>query len=122
MRLSGTKARRMTVDEYIDGFDGEVKTRLIALRRIVHAEAPDAIEGVSYGMIGYKLDKKPLLYFGGFTSHIGLYPTPAGQEAFAAELAQYKTGKGSVQLPLGQPLPVQLIEQMVRTRVAQVRA
>ena len=110
----------MTVDEYIDGFDGEVKARLDTLRQIVRTEVPDAIESMSYGMIGYKLHKKPLLYVGGFTSHIGLYPTPAGQEAFAAELSEYKTGKGSVQLPLGRPLPLNLVTRIIRTRVVQV--
>ena len=104
-----------TPEQYIDQFDGETKQRLEQLRAVVRTEAPDAQEGIMYGLIGYKFHKKPLVYFGGFVSHIGFYPTPAGQDAFAEELSRYKTGKGSVQFPLDQPLPLELITQMVRS-------
>lgn len=104
------------VEEYIDQFDGEVKARLLQLREIVRAEAPNAIEGFGYGLVGYKLNKKPLVYFGGFARHIGFYATPNGHEAFREEFAKYKQGKGSVQLPNDQPLPVELIRKVVQHR------
>lgn len=103
-----------TVDEYIEQFDGEVRARLLQLREIIKAEAPDADEGIMYGLVGYKLGKKPLVYFGGFAHHIGFYATPQGHEAFADDLAKYKQGKGSVQFPLDQPLPVELVKRMVQ--------
>lgn len=107
-------------DEYIDQFDGEVKARLLRLREIVRAEVPDAEEGIMYGLVGYKLHKKPLVYFGGFTHHIGFYATPQGHEAFAGELSTYKQGKGSVQFPLDQPLPVNLVKRMVQFKKQQL--
>ena len=110
----------MTTDEYIGQFDGEVRQRLLKLRDIIAAEAPDAEEGIMYGLVGYKLHGKPLVYFGGFAHHIGFYATPQGHEAFASDLAQYKQGKGSVQFPLDQPLPVELIARMVRYNKAQL--
>lgn len=109
-----------TVAEYINQFDGEVKTRLLQLREIVRAEAPDAIESLSYGLVGYKLNKKPLVYFGGFAHHVGFYATPNGHDAFRAEFAKYKQGKGSVQFPNDQPLPVELVKKVVRYRKDQV--
>lgn len=54
------------VDEYINKYDGEVKARLIRLRELITTEAPNAVEGFSYGLVGYKLHGKPLVYFGGF--------------------------------------------------------
>lgn len=108
------------VDEYINQFDGEVKARLLALREIVHAEVPDANEGIMYGLVGYKAHKKPLVYFGGYAHHVGFYATPQGHEEFAEDLAKYKQGKGSVQFPLDQPLPVDLIKRMVQFRKNQV--
>lgn len=105
-----------TVDEYINQFDGETKKRLQALRKLITSEVPEAEEGIMYGLVGYKLQKKPLVYFGGFAQHIGFYATPSGHEAFSKELSKYKQGKGSVQFPLDEPLPVDLVQRMVAFR------
>ncbi len=109
----------MDVDGYIGQFDGEVKARLITLRELIRTEAPDAKEGIMYGLVGYKLGGKPLVYFGGFKHHVGFYATPNGHEAFAEEFAKYKQGKGSVQFPHDQPLPVDLIKQVIAYRKEQ---
>ena len=109
------------VDEYLDQFDGEIRSRLIQLRKLVRGEVPEAVESLSYGLVGYKLNDKPLVYFGGFAHHVGFYVTPNGHEAFAEEFAKYKQGKGSVQLPLDQSLPVALIRRVIRYRKEQVR-
>lgn len=102
-----------SVDEYINQFEGETKERLLKLRELITTEVSEAEEGIMYGLVGYKLKKKPLVYFGGFTQHIGFYATPNSHEAFKKELSKYKQGKGSVQFPLDQPLPVDLIQRMV---------
>lgn len=107
------------VDDYINQFDDETKQRLRQMRDIVTSEVPAAEEGIMYGLVGYKLNEKPLVYFGGFTNHIGLYATPTGHEAFTEEFAAYKQGKGSVQFPLDQPLPTALIRRVVQYRKAQ---
>lgn len=110
-----------TVEEYISQFDDAIQSRLEALRAIVHTEVPEAIESVSYGLIGYKLNNKPLVYFGGFKNHVGLYATPNGHEKFKNEFKKYKQGKGSVQFPLSQPLPVRLVKKVVIYRKEQVQ-
>lgn len=108
------------VDAYINQFDGEVKKRLLKFRELVQAEAPEAEEGIMYGLVGYKLNQKPLVYFGGFARHVGFYATPNGHEAFAKEFANYKQGKGSVQFPNDQPLPIDLVKRVIRYRKGQV--
>lgn len=108
------------VDAYINKFDGVRNERLEAVREIVLHVAPQAVEAVSYGLVGYKLGGKPLVYFGAFPKHIGFYATPNGHEAFAEEFSKYKQGKGSVQFPLDQPLPVDLIRRVVEYRKQQV--
>lgn len=110
-----------TVDDYIEQFDGETKIRLRRMREIVRQESPDAVEDYSYGLAAYKLNGKPLVYFGGFSAHIGLYATPNGHAAFTEEFAQYKQGKGSVQFPLNLPLPDALIRRVVQHRVSQLQ-
>jgi uncharacterized protein YdhG (YjbR/CyaY superfamily) len=109
-----------TIDTYIEQFDGVVKTRLEEMRQAIKSEAPEAVESLSYGLIGYKLNGKPLVYTGGFAHHIGFYATPNGHEAFAEDFAKYKQGKGSVQFPNDQPLPVELVRRVVAYRKDQV--
>ena len=100
------------VDEYITGFPPEVQQIMHEIRRIITDAAPDAVEGMAYGMPGYKTHGKPLVYFAGYKKHIGFYATPTGHSAFAEELAHYKQGKGSVQFPLDKPIPYDLISRM----------
>ena len=108
------------VNEYINQFDAEVQSRLRTIRKVIHAQVPDATEGIMYGLIGYKLNGKPLVYFGGFAHHIGFYATPNGHEAFAKDFSKYKQGKGSVQFPLDQPLPIDLIRRVIQYRKQQI--
>lgn len=108
------------VEAYIDQFPEEVQELLRKLREIVRENAPEAVESISYGMPAYKLNKKSLVYFAAYEKHIGLYATPTGHQAFAAELAGYKQGKGSVQFPLDQEVPWDLIERIVQFRVGEL--
>ena len=103
-----------SVDVYLNQFEGEQRQRLDVIRKIIKAEAPEATESISYGLVGYKLNKKPLAYFGGFANHTGFYATPHGHAAFTNELSKYKQGKGSVQFPIDKPLPTDLITKMVQ--------
>ena len=64
-------------------------------------------------MPGFYLNKKPLVYFAGYKNHIGFYATPNGHEAFKEDLSQYKQGKGSVQFPLNEEIPYNLIRKIV---------
>lgn len=104
------------IDAYIAGFPAEVQERLQALRDTIRAAAPDAVETFSYQMPTFNL-KGNLVHFAAFKHHIGFYPTPSGTAAFQEALSRYKGAKGSVQLPLDQPLPLELVTAIVRFRV-----
>ena len=108
-----------SVDSYISTYDKEVQYRLLKIREIIFEKAPDAVEGISYGMPAYKLNKKPLVYYAAFEKHIGFYATPTGHARFADELKNYKTGKGSVQFPHNKPLPYDLISKIVEFRIVE---
>lgn len=105
-----------TVDDYIAGFPSPVKKILSAMRKTIKSAAPNAEELISYQMPAYKY-KGVLVYFAAFEKHIGFYATPTGHSAFKKELSQYKTGKGSVQFPLTEPLPLELVKRIVQFRV-----
>jgi uncharacterized protein YdhG (YjbR/CyaY superfamily) len=80
---------------------------------------PNIQEEIAYMMPAYKLNKKPLVYFAAFSKHIGFYATHTGNEAFKADLTPYKQGKGSVQFPLSQKIPYEVIRDIVKFRVGQ---
>lgn len=110
-----------TIDQYIAQFPETTRTLLERIRAIVAEIAPEATERISYAIPTFDLDGTHLVHFAGFARHVGLYPTPVGMETFAEALKPYKTGKGSVQFPLDQPLPEELIRRIVEYRVATVR-
>lgn len=105
------------VDVYIESFEGEVKEHLNLMRNMILALAPDAEESISYGMPAFKLHGKPLVYFAGYKKHVGFYATPAGHKAFKNELSKYKQGKGSVQFPNDEKLPLDLIKRIILFRI-----
>jgi uncharacterized protein YdhG (YjbR/CyaY superfamily) len=105
-----------TIDEYIAGFPPDVQDILQKIRLSIHQAAPDAQEAISYQMPTFKLNGN-LVHFAAFKKHIGFYPVPSGIEAFKDELSAYHQGKGSVQFPLDQPIPYDLIRRIVQFRV-----
>lgn len=116
-----TTPKPATIDEYIAGFPKEVQDILALVRATIRKAAPEAEEGIAYGMPAYRLNG-PLVYFAAFKRHIGFYATPTGHEAFQKELLQYQQGKGSVQFPLDEPMPLDLVARMVKFRVAENEA
>ena len=108
-----------SIDEYIGAFPPETQRLLEEMRTIIRSVAPGATERISYSMPTFDLNGRHLVHFAGFAKHIGLYPIPTGIEAFKEELKPYKTGKGSVQFPLDQRLPADLIRRIVAFRVGE---
>jgi uncharacterized protein YdhG (YjbR/CyaY superfamily) len=114
--MQETKTSFRNIDEYIETFPKEIQEKLEKVRQTIRETAPEAEEAISYQMPTFKLNGN-LVHFAGYEHHIGFYPIPTGMEAFKDELSQYKTGKGSVQFPLDQPLPLDLIRRIVEFRV-----
>lgn len=111
-----------SIDDYIASFPPEVQGRLLELRALIRAAAPDATETISYAMPTFDLNGRHLVHFAGYAKHIGLYPVPDTMEAFGKELEPYKRGKGSVQFPLDRPMPMDLIRRMIEFRIEESNA
>lgn len=107
-----------TIDEYILMFSPEIQEILNKLREVIKASAPDAEEKISYQMPTFTLYGN-LVHFAACKNHIGFYPTPSGIIAFEEELSVYKGSKGSIQFPLTQPLPYDLVRKIVKFRVVE---
>ena len=109
-----------SIDDYIAGFPPETQERLEQVRELIRATAPSATETISYAIPTFDLNGSHLVHFAGYARHIGLYPTGTGLDDFKEEIKQYRSGKGSVQFPLDQPLPTDLIRRIVESRVADI--
>lgn len=107
-----------TVDEYLELFEGETKDKLLQLRAIIKAAAPEAEEVISYSIPAYKLNGWLVYFSGGYKEHVSVsFPPKTIMEAFKEELVPYKSSKSTVQFPLGEPLPKELITKMVKYKI-----
>ncbi|MBN2501302.1 MAG: DUF1801 domain-containing protein [Anaerolineales bacterium] len=104
------------IDDYISNYPTDVQVILQKIRATIQEAAPNATEAISYQMPTFKLEGN-LVHFAAYKNHIGFYPTPNGIEEFKAELSKYKGAKGSVQFPLDQPMPYDLIRKITVYRV-----
>jgi len=105
----------ISVDSYISSIPEPTQALLQQLRTAIKTAAPEAEEVISYQMPAYKYHGI-LVYFAGYMNHIGFYPTSSAIEVFKTELKIYKFAKGSVQFPINKPLPLELIDRMVKFR------
>ena len=102
------------IDEYIAAFPKEIQAMLEQIRATISKVAPTAEEAIKYAIPTFVLNGRNLVHFAAFKNHIGFYPTPTGIESFQKELSKYKQGKGSVQFPLDEPMPLALITKIVK--------
>jgi len=107
-----------TIDDYMATFPNDIQKKLQEMRATIKETAPEAEEKISYRMPTFFL-KGNLVHFAAFKNHIGFYPVPTGIEKFKKELSAYKPSKGAVQFPLDKPLPLDLIREIVKFRVAE---
>ena len=114
MRTNPTAPKN--IDEYIAGFPNDVQEILKKIRMTIRAAAPEAEEKISYQMPTFTLNGN-LIHFAAYEKHIGLYPAPAGTEEFKKKLSTYRAAKSSVRFPLDEPIPFDLISQLVKFRV-----
>jgi len=116
--MEAEKSHPTTIDEYIAQFPEDVQRILSKVREVIRDSAPQAIEKISYQMPAFYLNGM-LVWFAGYKHHIGFYPKGSGIEAFNEELSVYKWAKGSVQFPLDEPIPYELIRKIVKFRVTE---
>ncbi len=107
-----------TIDEYIATFPKDVQKILKQLRKTIKAAVPEAEEKISYQIPTFALQGN-LVHFAAYKNHIGFYPGASGIRTFTQELSNYQTSKGTVQFPLQDPLPLELIVNIVKFRAVE---
>ena len=95
------------------------------LRDCIFRAAPSATALINYGIPAFALVKggrrDQQVMIAGFRKHVGFYPHPDVINAFSSRLTEYKWAKGSIQFPLDRPIPSELVTDMVRCRLSQLR-
>lgn len=114
------KKKPTTVDEYIDAASQEAQVKLRELRAILKEVTPDATETLKWGSPVFE-EKRILFAFTAYKSHLNFMPTGPALEPFKEELAEYKTGKDTIQFPYDTPLPEELIRKIALYRAIDVR-
>lgn len=114
--MKSDKTAPQNIDLYIADFPPDVRAMLEQVRQTIGQWAPGATEAMKYGIPTFVL-KGNLVHFAAYKNHIGFYPGASGIKAFEAELSAFNTSKGTVQFPLDQPLPLDLIGRIVQYRV-----
>ena len=110
------KTDHTSTDQYIKSFPASTRKILQELRAVIQKAAPDAREKISYG-IPTLFQNGNLVHYAAYANHIGLYGAPHAPIAFARKLEKYRTGKGTLQFPIDQPIPLELVRQIVQRRV-----
>jgi len=104
------------IDEYIASQPANIQEILEQLRQAIKQAAPYAKETIGYGMPAFR-QNNILVYYALNKDYIGFYPTPSPIIHFKKELEKYKTSKGAIQFPIDKPLPLTLIEKIVKFRI-----
>jgi uncharacterized protein YdhG (YjbR/CyaY superfamily) len=114
------KTKPTTVTEYISSAPKEAQKKLREIRAILKKVAPNATETLKWGSPVFE-EKRILFAFTAFRSHLNFMPTHPAMKPFQKELAEYITGKDTIQFPYDKPLPKVLIRKIAAFRVKQVR-
>ena len=113
---------RSQTRRYLDALPAASRKMLMQIRGAVRAVAPEAVEHFSYGIPGYRLDDRPLVWYAAFRQHVSLFPMTARiRAAHAGALEGYEMSKGTVRFPLDEKLPVTLVRKLVKSRAAEAR-
>jgi uncharacterized protein YdhG (YjbR/CyaY superfamily) len=111
-----------TVEEYLADQPKEVRETLEQVRDSVLAVVPDATEKIGYGMPGFYVDGRPLVYYSAFKEHCSLFPaSPAVIERLSDDLKGYGLAKGTIRFPIGKPLPAPLVKKIVKAKLEELK-
>jgi uncharacterized protein YdhG (YjbR/CyaY superfamily) len=112
-----------TVDEYLAALPADRRGPMADLRRTIRSAAPNATEVITYKMPGFKLNGRFLVSYDAFKHHYSLFPsTDPIIDALGDRVRPYLAGKGTLRFPADQPLPLDLIAEIVKIRVEENRA
>lgn len=121
--MNATPSRSAEIDAFLTGLAEEMREPLEDLRRTIATAAPEAVEGIAYGVPAFRYRGRPLVSFGAGKDHCSFYvQSPAVMDAHRDELSAYDTAKGTIRFAPDDPLPAALVTKLVKARIAETDA
>lgn len=88
---------------------------------VARAVAPDAVDGVSYGVPALKVAGRPLIGVQAGAKHLSIFPfSPAALASVADDLEGFSLSKGTLRFTPDRPVPDPVLERLVRARLAEI--
>jgi uncharacterized protein YdhG (YjbR/CyaY superfamily) len=118
-----TSSKPETVDQYLAGVPDEAREVLTAIRETIRKAAPEAEEGISYGIPLYRLGGKHLIGFGASKEHLSLYVMDSEVlRSYERELASFDLAgtRTTIRFTAADPLPRALVRKIVRARIKEL--
>jgi uncharacterized protein YdhG (YjbR/CyaY superfamily) len=110
-----------SVDEMLADLPDDRRAALAALRSIVAATAPDAVDAVSYGMPAFRYRGRPLVGYHAAKDHLAFFPmSPGVLDRHRTELAAFDLAKGTIRFQADRPIPIEVVTAIVRDRMAEI--
>ena len=109
------------VDAYLAEAPQDHCAVLQALRALIHEVAPGATEAISYGIPGFRYRGRGLVWYASFKAHCSFFPGAVAVN-YADDLPGYRILKGTIQFTTDRPLPANVVERIVRDRMAVIDA
>jgi uncharacterized protein YdhG (YjbR/CyaY superfamily) len=106
-----------TIENYLEALPLDIRERMEAIRTVIHEMVPDVTELISYAIPSFKLGKHYLLHVGAWKKHIALYPVTEQMESDIRGVAERGNGKGTIQFPHKDPLPIDIVRAVIKQRV-----
>jgi uncharacterized protein YdhG (YjbR/CyaY superfamily) len=109
------------IDAMLAALPDDQRAALQSLRETIAAAAPEAVETISYGMPAFRYRGRALVSYSGFKAHCSFFPMDG--EVIAAhrdELEGFFTARGTLRFTPEDPIPRDLVERMVRERMARI--
>ncbi len=108
-----------SINEYVSTLPENAQKAMGEIIAAIKDNVPDAEEHISYNMPAFKVNGEYFIHFSAWKNHIGMYPIPAGNEAFQKAIEPYRSAKSSLNFPLDKPMPIKLIEKVIKFRIAE---
>jgi len=109
------------VDDYLDGLDASTRVAFEHIRNLVMDVAPEAEQGISYGMATLKYRQKPLLGFLAATHHLSIFPfSPKVIDSVRERLVGFDLSKGTIRFTVATPIPDEVVRDIVRGRIKEI--
>ena len=109
----------VSINEYVSSLPENAQKAMSEIIATIKAKVPSAEESISYNMPAFKVNGEYFVHFSAWKKHIGMYPIPAGNEAFQKQIESYRSAKSSLNFPLDKPMPIKLIEKVIKFRIAE---